>query len=161
MGYKSIKNEPLTMINLKNYTSTIPADQSILNIERLLVQAGASHIMKEYQPFDGIVDAISFKLKVGTESLSYRLPANVEAIVKLFIKNKRSSNPTEAQKKTLKAQAIRTAWKNIHEWVHLQLTMVELQQVEVTQIFLPYMLISPTQTVFDKFKESNFKALSQ
>jgi len=147
-------------INLKNYTSVVPADQSILNIERLLVQAGASHIMKEYQPFDGVVEAISFKVVVNKEPLSYRLPANVEAVVKLFIKSKRASNPTEAQQKTIKAQAVRTAWKNIHEWVHLQLTMIELGQVEMTQVFLPYMLLSPTQTVFDKFKESNFKALN-
>ena len=147
-------------INLKKITSIVPADQSILNIERLLIRAGASDIMKEYTPQAGIVAAISFKLTPPKgDSLSFRLPAKIDAMIEIFKKPKKQPL-TPKQLETLQAQAIRTAWKNVHEWVHLQLTMVELQQMEMEEVFLPHMMISPTQTVFEKFKESKFKALN-
>lgn len=73
-------------MNLKNYTSSIPADQTIARIERLLVDVGASGIAKEYQ--SGVVTALMFRIRMSPEQpeATIKLPANVEACVNAFWK---------------------------------------------------------------------------
>jgi len=46
-------------MNLKNYTTEVPASRSIEAIEKLLVYFGSTNIMKVYGPA-GKVSAISF-----------------------------------------------------------------------------------------------------
>lgn len=45
-------------MNIKNYTTEVPASRSIENIEKLLMQSGATNIMKEVK--DGSISSISF-----------------------------------------------------------------------------------------------------
>lgn len=64
-------------------------------------------------------------------------------------------------KKTLQAQAARTAWKIIHDWVEIQVTMIQLEQAEAMQIFLPYVYSQESQqTFYEVIKEKGFKQLS-
>ena len=143
--------------NIRNYTSSVNADQSVMNIERKLVMHGSTRIMKEYDGF-GNVSAISFQKQHRTELLSFQLPAKVDSVHKLFLANKKG-RVTDAQRKTLYDQAKRTAWKNISDWVDIQMTMIALEQVEFAEVFLPYVLVAPGQTMFNKMNESGFKAL--
>lgn len=146
-------------MNIRNYTSSVNADQSVSNIERKLVAHGASHIMKEYDGF-GNVSAISFKKTlVGDQSVSFKLPANVDAVYTLFLKQKKGSQ-TQAVKNNLYQQAKRTAWKNVSDWVDIQMTLIALQQVQFTEVFLPYMLVGRGETVYQRFSGDNFKALT-
>lgn len=50
-------------MNLKNYTSSVPADTTIARIERLLVDGGATGIAKEYEA--GRVKASGGRLLLG------------------------------------------------------------------------------------------------
>jgi hypothetical protein len=145
-------------MKLRNYTSSVPADQSVTNIERKLVAHGATRIMKEYDGY-GNVSAISFqKSLVGDQLVSFKLPANVDAVYTLFLKQKKGSQ-TQAAKSNLYQQAKRTAWKNVSDWVDIQMTLIALQQVQFTEVFLPYMLIG-RDTVYQRFSRDNFKALA-
>ncbi len=146
------------MMNIRNYTSSVSADQSVSNIEKKLVQHGATRIMKEYDGF-GNVSAISFQKFHNGQPLSFQLPAKVDAVYKLFLANKKG-RVTEPQKKTLFQQAKRTAWKNINDWVDIQMTLIALEQVEFTEVFLSYVLIGKNETVYQKMKGDGFKALS-
>lgn len=142
--------------NIRNYTSSVNADDSVTRIEKKLVEHGASRIMKEYDGF-GNVSAISFQVLHNKQPLNFQLPARVEPVFKLFMQGK--NGVTETQKKNIYQQAKRTAWKNVNDWVDIQMTMIALDQVEFAEVFLPYMLVAPHTTVYQKANENGFKAL--
>lgn len=145
-------------MNIRNYTSSVAADRSVLLIEKVLIEMGATNIAKEYQ--NGKVFAISFSIKNsnGDGMLPFRLPGKVEPIKKLFLTQYR--RPSQAQIKSAEEQAERTAWKNVYEWVSIQSTMIKLEQAEVTEVFFPYLYNMETgKTLFEKAKENNYKGL--
>jgi hypothetical protein len=146
------------MTNIKNYTSSVPASQSIADIERILVGMGAKNIMKEY---DGVgkVDSIMFSIPRGESSVPVKLPARREAIKKLFL-NQYKRTPSREQQEMAAAQAERSAWKNVKEWVELQATMIKLEQAEFMEVFMPYIYsMSQGKTAFQIAKETQFQKL--
>lgn len=60
------------MKNIKNYTSSVSADKSILDIERILIAMGARNIAKEYDGFGKVV-AISFSIPQGGTNIPFRV----------------------------------------------------------------------------------------
>lgn len=149
---------------IKNYTSTIPASTSMARIEEMLVKAGARDIHKSYNN-NQECDAIIFIMIVPgvVQPLHFKLPAKVEAcynaLWKIYCKSVKK--PQEATKKTIRDQAGRTAWKIIHDWVDLQLTLIELEQAEPMELFLPYVYNPESkQTFFEHAKASQFKQLN-
>lgn len=144
-------------INIKNYTSSVPAERSISNIELFLVDIGATNISKEYK--EGKVDSVSFAIKNGEGIIPFKLPAKRDAIRKLFLNQGRRKTPLQV--KQCDDQAERTAWKNVMEWVQLQATMIKLGQVEMLEVFLPYMYDFESQkTLFERAKDNNYKLLN-
>lgn len=146
-------------MNIKNYTSSVPAERSILQIENILIQVGAVRIAKEYK--DGKVSAISFAIAspTGEGIVPFMLPAKVDPIKKLFLQQYR--RPTNVQAKQCEEQAERTAWKNVKEWVELQATMIKLQQVEFMEVFMPYVYnLDKRKTFYELVKDSGFKQLT-
>ena len=143
-------------MNLKNYTSTVPAITSMGRIEQNLVKAGATDISKKYE--DQVCVAITFRLIVNGSPLFFQLPAKVERCFEvLFAEIKR---PRPDSRANAKAQAERTAWKIISDWVEIQLSMILLEQADPLEIFLPYAYNPETQTTFyNQLKQSGFKAL--
>lgn len=145
-------------MNIKNYTSSVAAEKSIQNIEKILIGMGARNIMKEYSS-EGRVESISFSIPDGEGVRPYKLPAKQDTVKKLFLKEYK--RPTQNQIKTCEQQAERTAWKNVKEWVELQATMIKLEQVEFMEVFMPYMYsMEKGKTLFQISKENNFKQLT-
>lgn len=138
---------------LKNYSTEVPAGRSIDNIESLLIRAGASNIMKEYCAMQ--VASISFMLTIEGNKVAFRLPAKVQEVF-VWLKKQRPKSPD----KSLLEQARRVTWKQLHEWVHLQLSMIEIKQLEKVEAFFPYILDVPNnETFYEKIKKDHFKAL--
>lgn len=150
--------------SIKNYTSSIPAAQSMARIEEMLVAAGARDIHKSYNEQQQC-DAMIFVMAVPNipQPLFFKLPAKVDkcrqALWKQYLTTVKK--PSEAMKETIRAQAARTAWKIMHDWVELQLTLIELEQIEPMEAFLPYVYNQATkQTFFEHAKEKSFKQLT-
>lgn len=146
-------------MNLKNYTSTVPAATSIARICRSLVEAGATDISQKYDPDTKTCTAISFRIvHTGQTPLFFQLPAKIEPCFTVLWKVvKRPQNDTK--KKTME-QAERTAWKIVSDWVEIQLSMLQLQQADLLEVFLPY-VYDPVKekTFYNSLKELNFKGL--
>ncbi len=143
-------------MNLKNYTSQVPADRSISRIERMLVEIGANNINKQYT--DGQLKALSFLVIVNGNTLAFRLPAKVDVVQRvLWDEVKR---PQSGTRQRIRGQAERTAWKIVCDWVETQTAMIKLEQAEFAEMFLPY-VYSPEldQTFYERIKESDFKLL--
>lgn len=140
---------------MKNYTSETPASTSMNKIEKALVKAGARDIMKSFNA-DGTCNTIAFILVLNAEVLKFQLPARLEAIYKKLYSG--YTKPTERSKQICKAQAERTAWKIIADWVEIQITLIELDQAEALQLFLPYMT-DGKESFYDKWKANNYLQL--
>lgn len=144
--------------NLKNYTSEVPAITSMGKIERCLVEAGATDISKKYS--DQICSSITFRMMVNQTPLFFQLPAKVDACFKAMWGTMTTRGQNQADRKKWMAQAERTAWKIVSDWVEIQLSMIQLEQAEALQIFLPYVYNPATdQTFYEGLKDKGFKAL--
>jgi hypothetical protein len=146
-------------LNIKNYTSEVPAYISMGIIERSLVQAGATDISKKYE--DGVCRAITFRMLVNQVPLFFQLPAKVDACFKALWGSMTPRGQQQADRKKWMDQAERTAWKIVADWVQIQLTMIQLEQVESLQVFLAYVYDPANdRTFYDALKENNFKQLT-
>ena len=142
---------------IKNYTSGVPVEKTILRIEMALITGGAIGITKDYS--DQKIDSISFSIpSLEKRLVAIRLPANVEAVYQVFMSSmKRPQEGTEAR---LRDQAARTAWKLVQDWVEIQMAMIKMKQAEFMQVFLPY-IWDGKQTFYASLKEGNFKLLKE
>ncbi|NMB81173.1 MAG: hypothetical protein GYA14_05095 [Ignavibacteria bacterium] len=146
-------------MNLKNYTSSVPVINSIARIEHRLAQAGATHIAKSYDKERPI--GMIFQIPINNVPLTFKLPAKTEKVFDYMIKQ-RSKPPKREHLETIRLQADRTAWKILADWIDLQVSIVQIDQAEPTEIFLSYLYDAKRdQTLFEKMKEANFKQLTQ
>lgn len=143
-------------MNLKNYTSKSPAVNSINNIEKKLVSVGAKNINKEYD--EGVLKRITFLVDVNGNTAVFKLPAKIDTIFDVLWSQVKRPQP--GTKDRIKAQAERTAWKILSDWVEVQCTMILLQQAELAEVFLPY-YYNPSlqQTLWNQVNEGSIKLL--
>jgi hypothetical protein len=144
-------------MSIKNYTSSVPVERSVMLIEHQLSRAGAQTISKWYDENKDL-SGISFQIVANAQSFIFRLPAKWKACEKVFLREIR--RPTPEKNKRAKEQAQRTAWKILYEWVLIQTSMIELEQAEVIEVFLPYAYDPSTdKTFFEKIQAGGFKQL--
>lgn len=143
-------------MNVKNYTSSVPAPVSINHIEKLLVDFGAHDINKKYK--DKELVAISFMITEEGITIPFKLPARAEAVEEIM--RKAVKKPLATTFERIKKQSKRTAWKNVHEWLQIQLTMVMMGQVELVEVLLPHIYdFKNDQSYFEKLKNQGIQRL--
>lgn len=143
-------------MKLKNYTSETPCDRSLSRIEAVLVSIGASNINKRYE--GGKLIAIMFSVTVNGNDVPFKLPAKVDVVEKVLRQD--CKRPRKGTLEKIYQQAERTAWKIVCDWVEIQGTMIKLQQAEFLEVFMPYVYsLKNNQTMFERMKEGNYKAL--
>jgi len=132
--------------NIKNYTTDVPADRSIGEIEKLLSLFGATAIMKEFS-LEGRIDILCFRL----EKQTFKLPANVKGVNATLFEGKKDYG-REALIKSREEKAYRVAWRIIKDWIHAQLSLIASGQAHPHEIFLPYMF-DGKQTLYQAYME--------
>ena len=65
------------------------------------------------------------------------LPAKTENVFNYLIKQ-RSRPPKNSVINTIRAQADRTGWKILSDWIDIQISMIEVDQAESIEMFLAY-----------------------
>lgn len=158
-------------MNIKNYTSDVPASKTIWVIQTLLIEAKVNGITMEYGP-SGEVVALLFHINLD-RVYSIRLTANVDAVQDSLWKDYAGTDKISddgqylvwcARKKKKRAdfreQAERTAWKLQQDWVQVQLSLLILQKVDFLQVFMAY-LWDGKQTFYNRIKGTNFLALPE
>jgi hypothetical protein len=145
-------------MNLRNYTSEVPAAHSVAKIAAALVDHGATDIQHTYADKQLIGIAFIITLPEG-QQMPIKLPARTKQIEILLTRELRRRTPETLDR--AKAQAQRTAWKLLAEWVEIQLTLIRLQQVEFLEVFLPY-VYRPSEgtTFYEEMKARQFLALT-
>jgi hypothetical protein len=141
--------------NLLNYTTEIPVEKTIGEIQQVLVKAHATSILAEYD--HGAIKAIMFKIKgKNGQELPFRLPAKVEEAYRVMYGDR---DPVQKQRygQGWKEQARRTAWRILLTWVKAQLALIELELAKPEEVFLPpYLLVKGNKTLFEDVQDKHF-----
>lgn len=143
---------------IKNYTTSIPVERTITEIEKMLATFGTTKIMKEYDT-EGNPTSLIFSILTDFGEMPVKLPIKPEKIQQVFreqveqgILNQKYGGGEWAQ-----AQAQRVGWRIIKDWLDAQMTLIKIHQTEIQEIFLPYAYDSTSQTtLYEQMKEQQF-----
>lgn len=137
-------------MGLLNYTTKIDADKTASEIARCLSMHGATAVLTDYD--DGVLSAISFQITLNEQKIGFRLPCDWRPVYAVLIKGKKNPYSWHEEKKLRwesewRAQAVRTAWRIVKDWVEAQMALVETQMVTTQQVFLPYAVMKDGRTL--------------
>ena len=143
---------------LKNYTSSVSVERSIAFIEKQLAAHGARDVLKRYDN-NKRVSAIMFIVPVNGNDMPFKLPARI-AECERVLEGMLSSRARPETRKKIPAQAERTSWKIVSDWIEAQMAMIDLAQVEMMEVFLPYLYDHRKEkTYFEAVKERGYAGL--
>ena len=129
---------------LLNYTTKVDVYTPLGAIQGQLVKHGAKKIMQDYDD-EGHITALAFMVDTPAGPRGIRLPANVDAVHAVLIRQKVKCD---------REQAERVAWRIVKDWVEAQMAILESEMVQMDEIFLPYMLNNTGQTVFEAYRNN-------
>lgn len=137
-----------------NYTTSIDFNKTVGEIYAILARAKVQQISTDYE--NGMPSAIKFMMVFHEQEIHFRLPCNVEGVYKSLC-----NAPKVPYRLKTEEQARRVSWRIIKDWIEAQLAIVESRQAEMTEVFLPYVVVDGGQTLFQHFTETKQKLLSQ
>lgn len=127
---------------IKNYTTSIDVYKSLGEIQGALAMHGARKIMVDYDD-KGQPVGVAFGIETPEGPRAFLLPANVQGVRAVFARQK---------VKDQNGQAERTAWRNVRDWVMAQMAIIEAGQVEMEEVFMPYLTNKNGKTLFQVYK---------
>lgn len=137
-----------------NYTTSINVEKTTSEIQGKLAKAGAQAIMTEYDT-EQVLCALSFRMLCNGIMVSFRLPAQIDKIYVLLQNDEKVPRKLKSRE-----QAARVAWRIIKDWIEAQLAIVEAEQAEMVEVFLPYAQNPSTgSTLFQQLASDNFALL--
>lgn len=127
---------------IKNYTTKVPAVQTVGEIQGILASHGARRVMMDYDGVGGVT-AVVFALDCAGTLHGFRLEARPEGVIKAMEKDRMKCDPEQAE---------RIAWRNVKDWIAAQVALVETMQATMDELFLPQ-LVDQTQqrTLYQAF----------
>jgi hypothetical protein len=143
---------------LLNYTTTVPAAKSVAEIEGILAVHGAQAILKEYDDTRQIV-ALSFRVSLDGQILSFRVPIQPDAVLKVLEREKR--NNYRMRRTFTREQAVMIAWRIGKAWIEAQMALLDTEMVKLEQIFLPYLITPGGRTLYESISASKFLLLNE
>lgn len=127
---------------IKNYTTTVDVFKSLGEIQGALASHGARKIMVDYDGA-GQPIGITFGIETPDGPRGFLLPANAAGVKAVFDKQK---------VRAPEGQAERTAWRNVRDWIMAQMAIVEAGQVEIQEVFFPYLTDGRGNTVYQLYR---------
>lgn len=133
-----------------NYTTKVPVENTINDLQKILAKAKANAIMTEFDP-TGFPCALSFRVKINEKELHFRLPVDVAGVGRALKADREYRD---------EAHARRVAWRIIKDWVDAQMGLIASQQAELAQVFLPYATTDQGQTLYEALQGKGFLQLT-
>lgn len=134
---------------IKNYTTSVPANRSIEEIQNALVKHGAEGVLYEYEKGTGRIAALKFLLEIEGNKVSFSLPVEWRRFQQV-LKNDRIKRWDDED------YCYRVAWRCIRDWVLAQLALHETQIVELPQVFLPFAMNRQGKTLYEEVASGQF-----
>lgn len=126
---------------IKNYTTSVDVYKSLGEIQGALANRGARQIMVNYDAGQPV--GLLFGIETPDGPRGFCLPANVEGVRAVFARQKVKAQPGQAE---------RTAWRNVRDWIMAQMAIIEAGQVQIDEVFLPYLTDGRGQTLYQIYQ---------
>jgi hypothetical protein len=136
-----------------SYTTKVAPKRTALELQGLLATKGAERVSVYYDKAGEPV-ALEFVIRVQEEPVHFKLPCNVDGVQRALLRSKLHYS------KQTKEHARSVAWRIVKTWVEAQLAVVDSNQADLAEVFLPYVIDSNGQTMYARFIESHQKQLS-
>jgi len=138
-------------------TTKISPTITVGQIQKLLGEHGATHILMEYD--NGEVSGLVFNVRGPIEDMPFRLPCRWKAILEIFNarENKISTHRRWTKRSDWEGQAKRVAWRQILRWIEAQLAMTETGMVKIQEVFMPYLIVDKNKTLYEKLESTKFQ----
>lgn len=145
---------------IKNYTTSIAEEKTVGEITGLLASKGARQVQINYDE-QGRPQAICFVLLLAGFPVQFKLPCNFEGVFRSLAREYKDRGARQRFERSQESmyQSRRVAWRIIKDWVAAQLALVEAEQAQMAEVFLPYAVHESGQTMFQRFVENHCKAL--
>lgn len=127
---------------LKNYTTKVPANRSVQEIQDMLQGAGASGVLLEYEKGTGRISGLSFQIEFDKKKMGFKLPLNWRDAQKVL----QSEGNNRAHDDDY---CYRVSWRILRDWVDVQVALITIKQVQLQQVFLPYAIQKNGNTVYE------------
>jgi hypothetical protein len=137
---------------ISNYTTDVKVSKTVGEIHDILANHDAQKIMTTYENKQPV--GISFIYVVNGNEVGFNLPANHAGVLRAMF-----NDVGVPQKYCNEDQARRVAWRTVLYWIEAQMAMVEAEQAEMLQVFLPYAVMKSGQTHYEDLKSNNFLKL--
>lgn len=129
-------------------STEISPSQTAGEIVSELVRAGANSINTDYK--DGQISGIRWVMVVAGIQLVFDMPVRIDPVHLKMGGRLRD-----------RAQAERTAWRQLLRWVQAQNAMIDTGMAQPCEVFLAYLVDPATnRTLFDSMLTAKFKALN-
>lgn len=147
---------------VRNYTTQIQVEKTIMEIEGILIKFGALGIYKEYA--GSKISSIVFFLIHKGDKIPFKIPMTIEKTRTIITKavNEGKLPRRYLQEPLRTEQGERVAWRIIKDWIDSQLSLLEMQFADAIEILLPYAYnMVENKTMYQKFmdKKEDFIAL--
>lgn len=140
---------------LKNYTTEVPVEKTIMEIQKLLVANGARGIALEYDD-SGTIKDIFFKIVIERKELPFRLPAKPEKVY-TALHSQAPEHHLRRYGTQWQEEAQRIAWRICKSWLEAQITLINLEQAKFEEVLLPYLVVGKNkETLYDVMKGQQF-----
>lgn len=135
-----------------NYTTTIKAAKTVGEIQGILAAHGAESIQIGYerlgrdQPPEPT--ALTFVIAVEGQLVHFRLPCRWRGARRAMQRDRKVPPRLRTDE-----QALRVAWRILKDWVEAQMALLDAEQAELAEIFLPYAVnLDADQTMYEAFR---------
>jgi hypothetical protein len=125
----------------KNYTTKVPANRSITEIQDALVNHGATGMLCKYEQGTGRIEALQFLMRIKNQDVAFSLPV-------YWRRFQRVLELQQVRRWDEEEYVYRVAWRNICDWVMAQLALYETEIVDMPQVFLPFATDGKGQTLY-------------
>lgn len=139
---------------IRNYTSEVAASRSATECIERLGAAGARLVTIAYEGSEPT--AITFTLTTEQGDIDYRLAVNIEGMKAALTRDQRTGN---THVRPTSAQASRTAWRCLRDWLAAQLAFREAGMGTLDQLLLPFALHESGGTLYEVITKRGIPAL--
>jgi hypothetical protein len=136
---------------IKNYTTDVPVERTVAEIQKILAENGAQGIALEFH--EGYIKDIFFKIRLHEKELPFRLPSKPANVYAALFAGMQYENRLRNDRMK-KAEAI--AWRICKSWLEAQITLINLEQAKLEEVFLPYLVMPSNKTLFETMEHNQF-----
>jgi hypothetical protein len=125
-------------------------EETSAEIAKLLKNYNLSRFMNDYE--DGEISGCIFTIEIMGKDVPIKLPIRWASLWNM-------AQHGETRYIKDEQQARRVAWRQALRWIESQLAMVDIEMVDMAEIFLPYMMVDKSRTLYQHMLENDMKLI--